>query len=157
LENAEDLILKDGKKCPACGHINVPGAFRCGSCKTDVENIDVQQFPDAEFDDFHGKDITDRSRPLYVSEYKVARAISSFLSITGWLVVIAGVIVALRGLFVSSQIPDFTSAELALPGVGIVIGGLVLVATGQFTRATVDNADHTREILKLLKKNQTNI
>ena len=38
-----------------------------------------------------------------------------------------------------------------VPGLGIAVSGLFLVAAGQVTRATVDNADHTREILNLIR------
>lgn len=84
-------------------------------------------------------------RPEYNSDYGAARGISSFISGVGWLVVIIGIFSALAG---TGQ----GSALAILPGVGLAVSGILLVASGQVTRAAVDNADHTREILTLLKK-----
>jgi len=39
-----------------------------------------------------------------------------------------------------------------LASLGVVFGGLLLVMGAQVTRATVDNADNTREILEIMKK-----
>lgn len=39
-----------------------------------------------------------------------------------------------------------------LPGIGVAVSGLFLVASGEVMRASVDNADHTREILKVVSQ-----
>lgn len=31
--------MKKGKQCPGCGMINVQGAYQCGSCGTNLEEI----------------------------------------------------------------------------------------------------------------------
>lgn len=38
------------------------------------------------------------------------------------------------------------------PGLGVFTGGLVLVVAGQATRALLDNANYTRQILELMSK-----
>jgi len=141
--------LENGKKCPVCSHINVSGAFRCGACNTDVEFVYIEQYPESDFTS-PDSDI-DHPKPVYESEYRAARAISSLLSFVGWLLFVAGIIAALQGVSVAWRVPEFSVLTMAIPGIGISLGGLVAVAAAQVTRATVDNADHTREILVLLK------
>jgi len=85
------------------------------------------------------------ARPEYNSDYGAARGISSFISGVGWVVVVIGVLIALAG---AGQ----GYALAILPGLGLAVAGIIVVASGQVTRAAVDNADHTREILTLLKK-----
>ncbi len=88
------------------------------------------------------------------SDYEVARKISKFLSFLGWLVFAVGVIAAIAGLVsgTQSRYGGGVSLLALLPGLGISVSGLFLVAAGQVTRATVDNADHTREILNIIRE-----
>ena len=85
------------------------------------------------------------------SEYGTARFISQVVSGIGWAVVIMGVITGLIGMS-----DGFRSVAvllvIVLPGIGIAVSGLFLVVAGEITRATVDNADHTREILSVIRK-----
>lgn len=85
------------------------------------------------------------ARPEYNSDYGAARGLSGFISGVGWFVVVIGILTALAGI-------DEGSVLAILPGLGLAVSGIIVVAAGQVTRATVDNADHTREILTLLKK-----
>jgi len=80
----------------------------------------------------------------YHSEYSTARKISMLISFLGWVVFAGGVIAAFSGMA--------RGLLTSLPGLGIAVSGLFLVAAGQVTRATVDNADHTREILNHLQE-----
>ena len=41
-----------------------------------------------------------------------------------------------------------------LPWLGGMLSGIFLIGTRQFTRATVDTADHTGEMLAILKQQQ---
>jgi hypothetical protein len=66
--------LKDGKKCSACGAINLPGAFGCRSCHSDIEFAEVQQHPESAFKS--QPDEIGRSPPP-------ARAVSPFRSFAG--------------------------------------------------------------------------
>lgn len=87
------------------------------------------------------------------SDYSTARSISIIISFIGWIAVIAGVIIVLVGL---NQGVKYGSGMgvfiVVLPGLGASISGLFLVVAGQITRATVDNASHTKEILKIMKE-----
>ena len=88
-----------------------------------------------------------------------------FISFLGWLVfaggviaVFAGVIAAFAGMASGLQsqyrggVSILALLPALLPGLGIEVSGLLLVAAGQLTRATVDNADHTREILNVIRE-----
>jgi hypothetical protein len=89
----------------------------------------------------------------YNSDYGAARKVSMFISFLGWLVFAIGLIAAIGGIAAggNSRYGNEMSLIAMFPGIGIAVSGLFLVAGGQVTRATVDNADHTREILNLLK------
>ena len=88
----------------------------------------------------------------YKSQYETSRKVSMFISGFGWLVFAIGIIAALAGLVSGLQSRYGLGVMGVLPGIGLVVSGLMMVVAGQVTRATVDNADHTREILALLKK-----
>lgn len=92
--------------------------------------------------------------PLYRSEYETARKVSMFISFLGWLVFAGGVMAAFAGIAsgLQSRYGGGVSILALLPGLGIAVSGLYLVAAGQVTRAIVDNADHTREILTFLRE-----
>jgi hypothetical protein len=94
---------------------------------------------------------TSTSTAPYTSDYGTARGIAQVISVIGWIVVAVGSLAAIAGLSGSNQFGG-VSLLAVLPGLGIAVSGLLLVVAGQVTRATVDNADHTREILKLLKE-----
>ena len=92
---------------------------------------------------------------LYQSEYETARVISKFMSFIGWLFFAAGIFSSAFAGTVSSLQSDYNGGTIILallPGLGLTVSGLFLVAAGQVTRATVDNADHTREILRVIRK-----
>mgnify|MGYP000347884685 CR=1 FL=1 len=42
-----------------------------------------------------------------------------------------------------------------LPGVGTLISGLFMIMGAQVTKATVDNADNTRELVALMHRQMT--
>ena len=85
------------------------------------------------------------------SQYGTARTVAVFISFLGWVGFVIGVLAAI--ISVVSVLPYRAISILEiLPGLGMAVSGLFLVAAGQVTRATVDNSDQTREILKVLRK-----
>jgi hypothetical protein len=78
----------------------------------------------------------------YRSAYKTPRTIASAVSIIGWIVVVLSV----YGLFHLG----LTMMSLYLI-IGGFVSGLLLVIAGQFTRALIDTADNTSQILALMK------
>lgn len=107
----------------------------------------------------------DRSE-MYRSAYGTARKVSMFVSFLGWVVCVGGLLLALFGLISLLQVPSldrqiqygtqygviaYVYVGALIQGFIMAVFGLFLVASGQITRATVDNADHSREILILLQ------
>ena len=77
----------------------------------------------------------------YRSKYGTARFVSLLVSLAGWLLFLAGLVSVFRMPLLAM-----------LPGIGVAVSGLFLVASGEVMRASVDNADHTREILKVVSQ-----
>jgi hypothetical protein len=77
-----------------------------------------------------------------MSTYKTSRTIARTVSIIGWFVVVLSV----YGLFHLG----LTMMSLYLI-VGGFVSGILLVVAGQFTRAVIDAADNTSQILALMK------
>lgn len=89
----------------------------------------------------------------YKSNYETAIFVSGIITFVGWLVVAIGILVTGFGLASLSKMYSINFASfigVAVPGIGGIISGLFLVAVGQVVKATVDNADHTRQILNRL-------
>ncbi|WP_427982725.1 hypothetical protein [Agarivorans sp.] len=91
------------------------------------------------------------NEPSYKSDYRVAKGLSSFISGIGWIICIIGIVIALILLTQNTSYSRSGAIISSLSGFAVSIAGLFLVAAGQITRATVDNADHTREIMLILK------
>ena len=77
-----------------------------------------------------------------MSKYKISRSLAKAVTFIGWGVVVLSVYGLLHlGL---------TMMSLYLI-VGSFVSGFLLVIAGQFTRATIDTADNTSQILALMK------
>ena len=99
----------------------------------------------------------------YVREYKTARAVYAWLEFVGWATVVLGLILVLAG-FATGGIPGMMYEQrdlpfglrllAALPGIGTAIAGLFAVAYAQTSRAHVDTAETSREMLEIARKGQ---
>ena len=115
--------------------------------------INEQWFVDPSEQSGHTGTSGKSEKVAYHSNYEVARAVAQFISFLGWIVFGIGIIAAVVILVdAQSRYGGGISILSMLPGFGIAISGVFLVAAGQVTRATVDNADHTREILNYIKE-----
>ena len=84
--------------------------------------------------------------------YETARSLFSFLAFCAWSVVVIGGIVALIGLgSVSSYAGGAAGLLAAVPGFGIALAGLLLVAFVQIGRANVDTAEYTQQMLQIAR------
>ena len=82
--------------------------------------------------------------------YEAARTLFSFLAFCAWSVVVIGVLVALIGASGGSRYGGAGAGFLAMvPGLGISIAGLLLLAFVQMGRAGVDTAEYTQQMLKI--------
>lgn len=87
------------------------------------------------------------SLPVYGSGYGMARILCNIAEVLGWLLIVAGIIWGMVNLNIK-----YLNLVSLLPVIWQVAGGLSMVFGAQITRATVDNADHTGEMLAILKK-----
>lgn len=95
----------------------------------------------------------------YERSYTTARSVLGFLEVVGWITVAIGVLAALIGFgtggLLGAMYRDSPfSARLisAIPGVITFVGGLFSVCYVQVSRAHVDTAEMTREMLLLARK-----
>lgn len=102
---------------------------------------------------FSGQDKSTGVESDYQSEYGVARKVSMFISLLGGIIFSVGIIIAFMDIVggPGSRDGGGVSTLSFWSGLGSAVSGLFLVASGQISRATVDNADHTREILNIIK------
>jgi hypothetical protein len=82
------------------------------------------------------------------TKYGTARGVASFIEVLGWLVVIIGVFVGFQGGSSNAGVAGI------LIGAAVAFSGLMLIASAQVVRATVDTADNTQHMVALLKKMQ---
>jgi len=93
-----------------------------------------------------------KHRPTYTSDYGIARTVAGIISTFGWILVVVGVFVTVVPLLGGNA--RFSVAWFAMmPGLGTVASGFLMIMGAQVTQATVDNADHTREILAEMRAN----
>lgn len=84
------------------------------------------------------------------TDYGVTKSICGFVTYYGWALVALGAILVLLAFIEDAQL-----GLLGIPtGVGLASGGLLLILVAQVTRAIVDTADYSREILQTLRKAQ---
>lgn len=68
--------------------------------------------------------------------------------------VVGGIVAAVALGTISQSRYGALNFAVFMPAIGAVAGGLVLVMSGQVTRATVDTADNTGRMLHLLQRSQ---
>ena len=95
----------------------------------------------------------------YERSYTTARSVLGFLEVVGWITVAIGVLAALIGFGTGGLLgamyrdPPFSARLIsAIPGVITVVGGFFAVCYVQVSRAHVDTAEMTREMLLLARK-----
>ncbi len=90
---------------------------------------------------------------LEFSDYGIARVIAKIIAFMGWLTFVLGfVVVGYAAVHADGTKNLDVILVIVLPGIGMIITGLFLIVSGQITRATVDNASHTKYILLHLRR-----
>ncbi len=90
----------------------------------------------------------DQQQEIVHQGYGVASFIIMVLSVIGWLAVAGGVIFFFMSLGATGKYGE-SGLILVLPSFGVIIAGLITVASAQITRAMIDTANYTREMLML--------
>ena len=87
------------------------------------------------------------------SDYGVARVIAKIIAFMGWVMFVSGfVVIGYAAVHVDGAKNIDVILVIVLPGIGMIITGLFLIVAGQITRATVNNAGHTKQILLHLRR-----
>lgn len=86
----------------------------------------------------------------YTTTYGTARMIAQCISFIGWIIVIIGCLILIVSLIQSTKDHSFALMGL-IPAFAAIISGLLLVMIGQMTRAMIDTADNTGQMLVILK------
>jgi len=125
------------KLCQACSKSNPEQARFCEDCGTALQEDSTTVAAE-----------TNSALPAtaysYTSTYQTARTTAQFISAVGWVTVVLSV-------FFGSISEGGIAGLFILPSLGGAIGGLLLVGVGQFSRAAVDTADYTGEMLAIMK------
>ena len=140
-------------KCKYCGAKAGFITDICPSCLEERKNIPtdvVQQETSATSvrqtsQSANGQEQRTDSLASIPSKYGTARGVSGFGEFLGWLLVVIGVFLVIGAASNETGVLGFV-----VPA-STCIAGLYLVMAAQFIRATVDNADTTREILRLMQ------
>jgi len=97
----------------------------------------------------------------YDRTYRTARTMLALIEVIGWLVVIGGFGLAVYGTFTGGASKLFNGDPTlnvrilaALPGLGTALGGIFLVAWTQTSRASVDTAEISREMLGYMRRDR---
>jgi len=99
----------------------------------------------------------------YKSQYGAAKFVGALTSFVGWVVLVLGVVGAIVGvsmainLATAQDVDPARQMSIAVAAAGSVFSlqftliGLLLAGLGQHFRATADNANHSGEMLALMK------
>ena len=90
-----------------------------------------------------------RKIDTFSSDYGATESVSKIISFIGWIFAWAGVIIVIVGLLNSDEFGGVFLLTI-IPGLGTSVSGLFLVIAGQITRATINNANSTKEILNTI-------
>lgn len=99
----------------------------------------------------------------YERSYGTARFVYTILEVLGWIVIGVGLVLVVSGLStggIYSQVFGSTSSAgriaAAIPGLIMVVIGLWSVAYTQTGKASVDNTEMTRELLRIARGQNSN-
>jgi general secretion pathway protein A len=103
------------------------------------------------------EDIAKGNSPLdYTSTSGTSRMIASLVSFLGWVIVAISALILLLSLVGSLKENSGLALMGLFPSLAGIISGLLLVMSGQLTRALVDTADNTGQMLAIMKNKKGN-
>jgi type II secretory pathway predicted ATPase ExeA len=133
-------------KCKKCGKENEDSFDSCWSCRVNQDGTESVK-----------EDIAKSNSPLdYTSTSGTSRMIASLVSFLGWVIVAISVLILLFSLVGSLKENSGLALMGLFPSLAGIISGLLLVMSGQLTRALVDAADNTGQMLAIMKNKKGN-
>jgi hypothetical protein len=136
-------------KCDSCGaktRINYgnANAVLCSNC-TDIDEGKNMIATNSTSAEGRGKTQSDS---LLAADYQTGILIAKAVSGIGWVTCFIALIIILMAFGSNGVIGALALA----PGLGVLIGGLILVISGQTSRAIFDNTNYSRQILEEIRK-----
>ena len=133
-------------KCKKCGKENEDSFDSCWSCGVTQDGTESVK-----------EDIANSNSPLdYTSTSGTSRMIASLVSFLGWVIVAISVLILLFSLVGSLKENSGLALMGLFPSLAGIISGLLLVMSGQLTRALVDTAYNTGQMLAIMKNKKGN-
>ena len=139
-------------KCKNCKEDNENSFDICWSCGADKKGSLNKDFDTNEA--VQNSSYTEEYDNKF-QDYDVAWTFANLCSVVGWIALIAGILFAFIGI---SQINNvvygnsfLVKLTAMLPGLGIATSGLVMIVIGQISRATIDAATNSKEILEIME------
>jgi type II secretory pathway predicted ATPase ExeA len=133
-------------KCKKCGKENEDSFDSCWSCGVTQDGTESVK-----------EDIAKSNSPLdYTSTSGTSRMIASLVSFLGWVIVAISVLILLFSLVGSLKENSGLALMGLFPSLAGIISGLLLVMSGQLTRALVDTAYNTGQMLAIMKNKKGN-
>lgn len=147
--------------CPNCGVYNELNESKCWKCKRPIseEEREAAKFTveDSAAELSEGKQPNTKvdSQVAITSQiddtaldYKTSIVVSKCVAAIGWIVCAVSFLLVIGALVSAGK---FGLVALA-PAIGLLMGGLALVIAGQSSRAIMDNANYSKQILAELRK-----
>ena len=147
--------------CPECGVFNKINDTKCWKCKRSISEEEKQKFlndlPSEKKEQYLAEEEqqpktlqnkTHRNSSVDSGDYGASILIARFVSAVGWATCLVAIVIVFSAFAATEKV----SAVAIAPGLGALIGGLILVVVGQSFRAVMDNANYTRLILKEIRK-----
>ena len=154
--------MRKGRVCESCGSIipyHEPNCWKCGKMMTYIKIEDAEEYDESDFYSggrYKNKAVASASSDNSSQELNTSNksqpstGVANFVSFMGWVVCVLSIII-----FLASIAGSIPAGFLSLPLlVGMFISGLLLVMSGQATKALIENSNYSRQILEHIKKQQ---
>jgi hypothetical protein len=151
-------------KCKKCGEENEDSFDSCWSCGVNQDGTGSardgrcgvrQEESESVKNDFKSsKENVAKSSSFidYTSTYDTTRMIASFVSFIGWVIAVISVMIVLVSLEQIFKENSGIGLMGLFPSLAGFASGLFLVMSGQVTRALVNTADNTGQMLAVMKR-----
>lgn len=145
--------------CPKCGVFNDINETKCWKCKRPISDEEKQKVLNdlsPEEREQHSEQEAQRKAAQNTqtnvvadsTDYKTSILVAKIVSAVGWLTCVAAVVIVISALAAAGKMGALAIA----PGLGVLIGGLILVIAGQSSRAVMDNTNYSRLMLEEMRK-----
>lgn len=145
--------------CPQCGVINELNDTQCWKCKRPITDEEKQkalsELPEEQKEQYLQREARKTaiandpvSAGVASADYRTSILVAKIVSAVGWLTCVVAVIIVISAFASGGKMGALAIA----PGLGVLIGGLILVIAGQSSRALMDNANYSRLMFEEMRR-----